>query len=170
VQTLRLRAEREEQGQAVQRHAKDAQAREAIMNAKEAKATATKRAEEIKKKREADERKAAEKHAQEWKDERENWYKNHLEWFAKNIADAVDKGKTETSVWLATSDEPEHAEEKAFWQYFAFKLELKKVIAHFEKLGYKLEFSVEKYENVDLSDLNPRDNWFTYKTKLDISW
>lgn len=140
------------------------------MNAKEAKLTAQKRATELSKKREAEERSRQEQAAKKWRDERANWFKSELEWVENAVAEAVNKGKTKTHIWLATSDERETATEKAFWERFAFKPELKKVIAHFEDLGYQLEFGIKKEEHVDLGDVNPRDNWFTYETTLEISW
>lgn len=140
------------------------------MKAKEAKVAAQKRATELKNEREAAERKSANEHAEKWRKERADWYTNHISWIEESIADAVNKGKDKTNIWLATSDEPEKATEEAFWPRFAFKPELLRVIAHFEKLDYQVKFRVKKMENIDLSDLNPRDNWFTYETLLDISW
>ena len=140
------------------------------MNAKEAKLTAQKRAAELAKKREQAERKSAEEHAKKWREERANWYTNHISWIEESIAEAVNKGKNKANIWMATSDEPEKATEESFWQGFAFKPELKKVIAHYADLGYQAEFRVKKEEHVDLSDLNPRDNWFTYETVLEMSW
>ncbi len=140
------------------------------MNAKEAKFAAQKKAIELKEKREAAERRRQEQASKEWREERANWFKNELEWIASLIAEAVDRGKTKTSIHLATSDEREQAEEKAFWDRFAFKPELAKVIAHFEGLDYKVKIVVKKKENIDLSDLSPRDNWFTYETVLEVSW
>ncbi len=140
------------------------------MNAKEAKLTAQKRAEELKRKREAAERKSAEEHARKWREERANWLKYEIEGITDRIKGAVDKGKTDIEVWLATSDEPEQAKEKAFRARFAYEPELKQVLKHFEDEDYKLKFAVRKHENVDLSDLSPRDNWFTYETTLEISW
>jgi hypothetical protein len=140
------------------------------MNAKEAKLTAQKRAEEIKKKHEAAERKSAEEHARKWREERANWFKNEIESITASIAEAVDKGKTDIEVWMNTSDEPEQAEEKAFRARFAYEPELKQVLKHFEDEDYKLKFAVKEKRNVDLSDLNPRDDWYTYETTLEISW
>lgn len=140
------------------------------MDAKEAKLTAQKRAKEIEKKREEAERKSAEAHARKWREERANWLKNEIERITSDIAEAVDKGKTDCEVWMASSEERERAEEKAFRAGFAFEPELKRVLKHFEDEDYKLKFVVKEHENVDLSDLNPRDNWFTYETTLEISW
>jgi len=140
------------------------------MNAKEAKIAAQKRATELKNARDAAEQKSAEEHARKWREERANWFKNELAWIEREIADAVDKGKAKTHVWLATSDDPERAQEKAFWERFAYKPELKKVLAHFRDLGYQLKFSVKEERHVDLSDLNPQDDSYTYETTLDISW
>jgi hypothetical protein len=140
------------------------------MRAKEAKLAAQKRAEELKQQREEAENARAEKQAKEWREKRANWLKNEISGIEEDIAEAVDKGKSAIEVWMASEDKPELAEEKAFWERFAYKPELKKVIAHFKNLEYDLKFRVKKRENVDLSDLNPRDNWFTYETVLDISW
>jgi hypothetical protein len=140
------------------------------MNAKEAKLAAQKKAAEIKKKKEDDERREAEQSAKKWKEARAEWFKSELAGIERHIADAVEKGETRTHVWLASSDEPERAAEKAFWERFAYKPELKKVISHFEDLGYQIAFGVKPHEHVDLSDLNPRDNYYTYETILEISW
>jgi hypothetical protein len=140
------------------------------MKAKEAKLAAQKKAEELKQKREEAERKKNEDAAKKWREERANWYTNHISWIEESIAEAVNKGKDKTNVWLSSSEKPENATEQAFWGRFAFKPELKKVIAHFEDLGYQIKFRVKTEEHVDLSDLSPRDNWFTYETLLDISW
>jgi hypothetical protein len=140
------------------------------MNAKDAKAAAQKRATELKNEREAVERKEQEVQAEKWRKERAEWFTNHISWIEESIAEAVRKGQDKTDIWLATSDEWERATEKAFWERFAFKPELKKVIAHFKGLGYQIEFRVKKEEHIDLCDLSPRDNWFTYETLLDISW
>jgi hypothetical protein len=140
------------------------------MNAKEAKATATKRAAELKTQREEAARKRDEAAADKWRRERAAWFEHELESIEEDIAEAVHKGKTKIDVWLATTEKPEQAEEKVFWTYFAYKPELKKVIKHFEQLGYELNFRVKKEEHYDLSDLNPRDNWFTYETILEVSW
>src|SRR5208282_4163488 len=140
------------------------------MRAKEAKLTAQKRAAEITQQHEEAEQARAEKQAKEWRERRANWLKNEISGIEEEIAEAVDKGKSAIEVWLASEDKPELAEEKAFWERFTYKPELKKVIAHFKDLGYDLKFKVKRRENVDLSDLNPRDNWFTYETVLDVSW
>src|SRR5271166_1332846 len=102
------------------------------MRAKEAKLTAQKRAAEITQQHEEAEQARAEKQAKEWRERRANWLKNEI----SGIAEAVDKGKSAIEVWLASEDKPELAEEKAFWQRFTYKPELKKVIAHFKDLGY----------------------------------
>lgn len=140
------------------------------MNAKEAKLTATKRADEIEQKRIAAERKEAEDHAKKWRDQRANWLKNEIASIESRIVEAADKGQTKIHCWMATSDRREDAAEKNFLARFSYEPELKKVMTHFKKLGYTLAFRVEDYENVDLSDLNPRDNWTTYRTMLDVSW
>jgi DNA primase len=140
------------------------------MNAKEAKLTAQKMAEELKNEREAAEQKSANEHAKKWRKERADWYTNHISWIEESIKEAIDKGKDKTNVWLSSSDEPEKAKEEVFWKRFAFEPELKKVIAHFEDLGYQIKFRVKTEEHVDLSDLSPRNNWFTYETLLDINW
>lgn len=140
------------------------------MNAKEAKLTAQKRASEIEKKRNAKEQKEAEDHAKKWKEQRENWFQSELACFERNIAEAVDHGKNKTSIWLDTHDKREWAEEDVFWKSFSYKPELKKVLKHFEELGYTLKYRIEDYRNVDLSDLSPRDDWYTYRSMMDISW
>lgn len=140
------------------------------MNAKQAKLTAQRRAAEINKEREEASRKKREEAAKKWSEERANWQRNQLSYIEESIKAAANKGQTKTSIWLASSEKRERAEEEVFWEGFAFATELKKVIAHFKKLGYQLKFGVKTRENVDLSDLNPRDNWFTYETVLEISW
>jgi hypothetical protein len=140
------------------------------MNAKEAKLAAQKRAAEIQKKKEDDERREAEQSAKKWKDARARWFKDECLWIERKIAAAVEKGETKTDVWLASSEKPENATEKAFWERFTYKPELKKVIAIFKDLGYQLEFSVNTKRHVDLSDLNPQEDSYTYETTLDISW
>ena len=140
------------------------------MNAKEAKLAAQKRADEIVKKREDDERKEGEAHAKKWREARENFLKNETAHIENTIVAAVDKGKTKAHIWLASSEKSENAQEKAFWERYAYEPELKKVMSHFKKLGYTLSIRVKTEEHVDLSDLNPGDNWFTYETLLDISW
>ena len=155
---------------ALQGQSEDAQARETIMNAKEAKLAAQKRADEIAKKREEEERKEGEAHAKKWREARENFLKNEMLHIESAIAEAVDKGKTKTHIWLASSEKPENATEKAFWERFAYKPELKKVLAHFKNLDYQLAFVVKTERHVDLSDLNPQEDSYTYETQLDISW
>jgi hypothetical protein len=140
------------------------------MNAKEAKLTAQKRADEIKRQREEREQREAEAHAKEWREEKANWLKYEMENFAHCIKEAVDRGQTSTKVHVETHDKEEWAEEKTFWKNFAYRAELKKVIAHFEELGYTIEYKVKPYRNVDLSDLSPRDDWYTYQSILEISW
>jgi len=97
-------------------------------------------------------------------------FKEEVAWIEQEIEAVVNLGKTKTTVWLASSDKRENATENAFLERFAYKPELKKVMSHFENLGYKLQFGIKDRENIDLSDLNPRDNWFTYETILEISW
>ena len=140
------------------------------MNAKEAKVVAQKRAAELKEQREAAERKEQEASSKKWRDARANWFKEEVAWIEQEIEAVVNLGKTKTTVWLASSDKRENATENAFLERFAYKPELKKVMSHFENLGYKLQFGIKDRENIDLSDLNPRDNWFTYETILEISW
>lgn len=140
------------------------------MRAKEAKLAAQKRAAEITQQREEAEQARADKQAKEWREKRANWLKNEISGIEEDIAEAVDKGKSTIEVWMASEDKPELAEEKAFWERFAYKPELKKVIAYFKDLDYELKIVVKPHENVDLSDLNPRDNWFTYETTLKVSW
>lgn len=140
------------------------------MKAKEAKITADKRAKELKAQREENERQRSAASAAKWKKEREDWLKDEIAWIDDKIAEKVKKGQTRVDVHLATFDKPEWAEEKAFRKGFAFEPELKKVIKHFKDEGYLIEFRVNKHENVDLSDLNPRDNWFTYETIMEVSW
>jgi hypothetical protein len=140
------------------------------MRAKEAKIAAQKRAQELKDQREAAEQKRARESAAKWKKERADWITNHIAWIEGDITEAVNKGKEKIRVNLYSHDKAEDAKPEAFLPRFAFRDELKKVIAHFEKLDYKVEFKVKTEENVDLSDLNPRDNWYTYETQLEISW
>jgi len=139
------------------------------MNAKEAKVTAQKRATELKNAHDAAERKSAEAHAKKWRQAREDFLKNETVHIESAIAEAVDKGKAKTRVWLATSEKPENATEKAFWEGFAYKPELKKVLAHFKDLGYQLKFAVKEERHVDLSE-NPQDDSYTYETILEINW
>jgi len=139
------------------------------MNAKEAKLAAQKKATELKHIREAAEQKQAEAHAKKWRDERANWFTNHISWIEKAISDAVNLGENKTRIWLATSKTPEQAQEKVFWERFAFKPELKKVIAHFKGLDYELKFGIKKEHHIDLSEL-PQDSYDTYETQLEISW
>jgi hypothetical protein len=140
------------------------------MNAKEAKDAAQKKAAEIKQKREEAERLEAEQSAKKWKEARADWFKNECLWIEREIAAAVEKGKTKTHVWLATSEKPENAVEKVFWERFAYKPELRRVIAIYKDLGYELGFRVKEERHVDLSDLNPQEDSYTYETLLDISW
>jgi|GEM_PF-7029756 hypothetical protein len=140
------------------------------MNAKEAKLAAQKRATQLKDERDAAERKSQEEASEKWRKERADWYTDHISWIEQSIAEAIDKGKNKADIWLATSDEPEKATEQAFWGRFAFKPELKKVIAHFKDLDYQVAFRVKEERHIDLSDLSPRDDWFTYETLLDVSW
>jgi hypothetical protein len=138
------------------------------MNAKEAKLTAQKRAEQIKKEREERERQEAEAHAKEWRDKKANWLKYEMENFGHRIKEAVNKGQASTNIHIDTHEKEEWAEEKTFWKNFAYRAELKKVIAHYEGLGYSIVYKVKPYRNVDLSDL--RDDWYTYQSILEISW
>jgi hypothetical protein len=140
------------------------------MNAKEAKFAAQKRATELKNERDAAERKRQAKASEKWRNERANWLRDHISWIEESIAEAVRKGEDKASIWLASSNEPKKAEEGDFLARFAFKPELYKVIAHFKDLDYQVKFGVKREEHIDLSDLNPRDNWFTYRTELKISW
>lgn len=140
------------------------------MSAGEAKAASSKRAEELRQQRDEAEQKRAEAQAKKWRDQRADWYKSELESIEERIAEAIDKGKDSIEVWLATRDKREDAEEKSFWSGFAYKDELKKILAIFKKRGYKLKITVKPHENVDLSDLSPRDNWYTYESTLEISW
>jgi len=140
------------------------------MNAKEARATATKRATEIENARQEKERREAEASAQKWREEKANWEKNQIRWITERIAEAVSKGQHSTSFQMEANDDEERSGEKWFWQVTPYKAEMKRVMKHFEDLGYTLEFYVKNRENVDLSDLNPRDNWITYETRLKVSW
>ena len=140
------------------------------MRAKEAKIAAQKRAQELKDQREAAKQKRAEESAKKWKQERADWITNHLAWIERDIAEAVNVGKEKIHVSLYSHDKPEDAKPEAFLPRFAFRDELKKVIAHFKKRDYKVEFKVKTEKHVDLSDLNPHDNWYTYETQLEISW
>jgi hypothetical protein len=99
-----------------------------------------------------------------------NWEKNHLSWITDQITEAVNKGQHSTSFQMEANDDRERCGEEWFWKVTPYKAEMKRVMKHFEDLGYKLEFYVKNRENVDLSDLNPRDNWITYETRLRISW
>jgi hypothetical protein len=140
------------------------------MNAKEAKTTATKRAEELKKQREEAEQRRQEKAAKEWKEERANFLKNRIAWLESDIKEAVDKGKTKITMQLESHEEAERSGEKWFWQVTPFKPEWKKIFAHFEDLGYELKITVKRERHYDLSDLNPRDDWYTSDTILEVSW
>jgi hypothetical protein len=140
------------------------------MKALEAKLVAQKRAKEIEEERAVAEARRQKAAAQEWQSQRAAWLKNHIAWIEQLIADAVYAGKEQTDAWLASFEKREHAEQKVFRASFAFEPELKKVIAHFTKLGYKLKFEVKAQENVDFGDVNPRDSWTTYQTILEISW
>ena len=140
------------------------------MNAKEAKAVAQRRAIEIKQQREEREQREAEARAKEWREKKASWLKYEMKSFAEYIKEAVNKGKTSTTIHLETHDKKEWAEEETFFRNFAYKNELKKVIAHYEGLGYIIEYKAEPYRNVDLSDLNPRDDWYIYRSVLKVSW
>lgn len=140
------------------------------MNAKEAKLAAEKKATQLKKQREDAERREADAHAKKWQEERANFLKGEIAHIEYLIAEAVGKGQTKTSTRQTSHEEEERSGEKWFWQTTPFKPEMKKVIAHFEALGYELKFNVKRERHFDLSDLNPRDDWYTYDTILEISW
>lgn len=140
------------------------------MNAKEAKATAKKNAEAIKKAREVKERRAANESARKWKEERANFLKNRIAWITSDIQEAGSRGKTKTTNRLESHEEAERSGEKWFWETTPFKAEWKKVFSHFTDLGYELKIVVKRERHYDLSDLNPRDDWYTSDTILEISW
>ena len=140
------------------------------MNAKEANRAAQKRATEIKAQQEAAELKRQQEVSEKWRKQRADFEKNEREGIAARIAEAVEKGQHSTSVWMVSNDEKERSGEDYFWQTTPYKSEWKRVLKHFEDEGYTLKVYVKERENVDLSDLNPRDNWITYETKLRISW
>jgi len=139
-----------------------------LLTAEQARIAANKQADAIRETRIQRERQQAEDSAKKWREERINWENNHLRWITSNISEAVRKGRHSTSIQMEARDEKERSGEEWFWASTPFKDEMKRVMKHFEKLGYKLEFYVYARENIDLSELG--ENWITYETRLRISW